>query len=184
MNIEHLRGRVAAIKAEQPGWNCVAFASGPFLNFYFEDAEIVAETLGVMLTTRHNIAVCSIPGPAIERHAKRLHAAGISVLVDYPPEDAAAAHTPYSDVRPVAWRELSAEDQARIIGAMNRADKNTLPAAALAERLAEYGLADEAQSLGVAGMASYTRSHQLDALEAILATIEEAGGVPPSQTRQ
>lgn len=183
MNIEQIRGRVAAIKADQPGYDCVAFASGPFLNFYFEDAQVIADTLGVVLNKRHNVAVCSIPGPGIERHAKRLQAAGISVVVDYP-ETSDSADAAHDDARPIAWRELAADDQTRIIDAMNLAEKNSLRAAALVERLSEYGLADEAQTLGVAGMASYMRCHQLDALEVIIGTIEEAGGLPPSQTRQ
>jgi DNA mismatch repair ATPase MutS len=177
MNIEQLRSRLAAIKAEQPGWDCVGFVSGHFLNFYDHDAKVIAETLSVALSDRSGIAVCRLPSTAIDRHAKRLQAAGISVLIDYPPDDAAAPDTLSDDVKPLAWRDLNRENHALVIAATNVAHENQLRAAALIDRLAAYGLRDEAVALGVAGMTSYMRARQLDALETIVAVLEDAATV-------
>src|SRR6202011_997906 len=94
-NLSPVMAQYCAIKAQNPG-SLLFYRMGDFYELFFEDAEIAARALGIVLTKRgkqegRNIPMCGVPVERAEDYLNRLIGQGHRVAVCEQVEDPAEA---------------------------------------------------------------------------------------------
>lgn len=171
-----LRDAFETLKTAHPG-ALIGFEMGSFVEFFFEDAHTIADTLGIVLTKRgkHSgqpIPMAGLPIP-FDRYLPRLNAAGLTLVIDR--EWSGSAGPPMKgDVEPIDVSTLSPNQQRRITEEMWALERERLRAASLHERLSKHGLAKEADTLHVKWLYGNIgdKAARLDAIEKIVARLE------------
>lgn len=153
----------------------VGFEVGAFIEFFYEDAITVSGTVGIALADRgkhldQSIPMAGFPLCQRDHFVARLAASGLAVHVEANPY--AGEHA--SDVESVDLATLPMEGRLGIEAQLEAWDRQRLRAAALHERLAERGLAEEAEQLGVRHMHGNadSKAASLDPLESIVARLD------------
>ena len=174
MDVTALRSRICELKQQEPVNSLIGFVMGDFVEFFMEDAVAVSNALNIVLTDRGRhlgtpIPMCGIPTAHFVDRAHWLEDLGFKIGIA--PE---RSESIVSDAVSVSWRDLTDDQRSAAIAAAAAAEKCWLRSVCLHERLAAHGLEREADLLGVRGMACFGREDHLDALEAIVATLEQS----------
>ena len=169
---EDVHARIQEIKATAPN-TLLAFRCGDFVEWFFEDAATVAQTLGIVLSKRglcrgEPVPMAAVPLMRAPHYVEKLTAAGFDVVI----EGKTAEQQP-PDLVPFDFESLTAEAKADFVRQSWEFEKQRTRARALHERLAAHGLGHEADVLRVSRLADFPRTGaELDALEAIVAQLE------------
>lgn len=177
---DDLRTQYDQHKATRPG-SLLGFRVGDFVEWFFEDAITVANTLGIVLTKRGKcrgepVPMAGVPLMRVPHYVQRLEAAGFSVTIEDPRAGAIGQTIHEDDAEPVDIETLPPATQGQILKGVAEYEKQKLRAAALYERLAARGLAPEADVLGVLSLTGNINDEpaRLDALESIVGIIERS----------
>lgn len=170
---EDVHARIRAHKAVAPN-SLLGFRCGDFVEWFFEDAATVANTLGIVLTKRGQcrgepVPMAAVPLMRAQHYVEKLKAAGFDVVI----EGHTAAEQQPADLVPFDFDKLSREAKEDYVLQAWAFERKRMRARALHERLAAYGLGREADTLHVAKLANFPREGaELDALESIVSKLE------------